>query len=113
MLYFLFYLSLFSCLIGCGVGPLNRVPPKTEFYYTKDDPCSRGNNEVRDNVESGGDQEIPQEIQPDPDQSRSPASDEPAESLRMGEWRSRYAPPILGGYDSIERPAYGYPEQRP
>lgn len=32
-----------ACLIACGKQPLNRVPPKTEVYYSGDrsDPCSK------------------------------------------------------------------------
>lgn len=101
-LIFLSYVILFGCLIACDKQPLNRVHPKMEVIYTKD-PCDRNKDEVSDNVDGERDQEFSSAIQPESDESRAPASNEPAESLRMGEWRSLYAPPILGGYDDIGR----------
>lgn len=92
-------LTFLACVIACGNRPLNRVPPKTEFIYTKDDPCARQKDEVRDNLDRNSPEEISPEIQTDTDESRAPASDEPTEDLRMGNWRTLYAPPILGGYD--------------
>lgn len=100
---FLIYLSFFACVIACGNRPLNRVPPKTEFIYSKDNPCDRNPNEIRDNLDSGKDQEVPQEIQPNPNELGPPTPDESAEDLRMGKWRSLYAPPVLGGYDDPGR----------
>ncbi len=39
---YLIILLVLACIIACGQSPLNRVPPKTEVYYSgKTDPCSK------------------------------------------------------------------------
>lgn len=93
-----FFLTI-ACIIACGKQPLNRVPPKTEVIYTRD-PCSKEENEVPDEMDTGRDQSVPPAVQPDPDESEPTAPNFPATDYGVGNGKARYAPPILGGYES-------------
>lgn len=114
----LFITSLSACVVACGSRPLNRVPPKTEVIYSKDNPCDRKpNSSIQDELDSSEDQEFTYYPQPNPAEFGPAYEGSTAADMRVGKGEALdeapvlYAPRRFGG-EAYYDPGTGGEEQR-